>query len=181
MKKLQEIISGIAGLTVTGNRDAEIAGIAFDSRKVAKGFLFVANSGTHADGHQYIPIAIERGASAILCSVLPQNPDNSITWILSADTAADLGKVAASFYGHPSGNMKVVGVTGTNGKTTTATLLYRLFTGMGHTCGLFSTVCNYIGEQRSTATHTTPDALQIQSLMAEMVAAGCTYCFMEVS
>ncbi len=181
MKKLQAILSGMAGLTVTGNRDAEITGIAFDSRKVEKGFLFVATSGTHADGHQYIPIAIERGASAILCSVLPENPDSSVTWILSSDTAADLGKVAANFYDNPSGKMKVVGVTGTNGKTTTATLLYRLFTGMGQTCGLFSTVCNYIGEKRSTATHTTPDALQIQSLMAEMVAAGCTYCFMEVS
>ena len=138
-------------------------------------------TGTHSDGHQYIPLALEMGAVAVLCAVLPVNPSPSVTWILSENSVADLGKVAANFYDHPSQKMKVVGVTGTNGKTTTATLLYRLFSALGKTCGLFSTVCNYIGEKKLVATHTTPDALQIQETMAEMVAAGCTYCFMEVS
>jgi UDP-N-acetylmuramoyl-L-alanyl-D-glutamate--2,6-diaminopimelate ligase len=181
MMKLTDILAGIDGLTITGNSNIEVSGIAFDSRKVKPGTLFVASAGTHADGHQYIPSALEKGAVAVLCAVLPVSPDASVTWIRSANPAADLGKVAANFYGHPSKKMKVVGVTGTNGKTTTATLLYRLFTALGHTCGLFSTVCNYIGEKKSTATHTTPDALQIQETMAEMVEAGCTYCFMEVS
>ena len=181
MMKLADILSGIGGLQVTGSSDIEISGIAFDSRKVKPGTLFVATSGTHADGHQYITAALEKGAVAVLCSILPVDPDHSVTWILSSDTAADLGNVAANFYGRPSGKMKVVGVTGTNGKTTTATLLHRLFTALGNTCGLFSTVCNYIGNQKQDATHTTPDALQLQETMAAMVAAGCTHCFMEVS
>lgn len=181
MKKLTDILAGLSGLTVTGEPNIGITGIAFDSRKVTPGTLFVATAGTHADGHQYIPSALEKGAVAVLCAVVPENPDPSVTWILSADPAADLGRAASNFYGQPSQKMKVVGVTGTNGKTTTATLLYRLFTGLGHTCGLFSTVCNYIGDQKSAATHTTPDALQIQETMAGMVAAGCTHCFMEVS
>jgi len=181
MRKLFDILSGIAGLEVSGNLDADISGISFDSRKVQKGSLFVATTGTHTDGHHYIPLALEKGAVAVLCSVLPVVRNPSVTWILSPDTLADLGKVAANFYDHPSLKMKVVGVTGTNGKTTTATLLYRLFSEMGQTCGLFSTVCNYIGDRKSVATHTTPDALQIQSAMAEMAEAGCTHCFMEVS
>ncbi len=181
MVKLIDILSGIGGLSVTGDSGIEISGIAFDSRKVKAGALFVATAGTHADGHQYIPAALEKGAGAVMCTLLPENPDPSVTWILSSDSAADLGKVAASFYGYPSGKMKVVGITGTNGKTTTATLLYRLFTAMGHTSGLFSTVCNYIGAEKQNATHTTPDALQLQETMAAMVAAGCTHCFMEVS
>ncbi len=181
MIKLIDILSGIEGLSITGDSNLEISGIAFDSRKVKSGSLFVAMTGTHSDGHQYISLALEMGAIAVLCNVLPANPSNSVTWILSEDSVADLGKVAANFYNHPSQKMKVVGVTGTNGKTTTATLLYRLFSALGETCGLFSTVCNYIGEKKLVATHTTPDALQIQETMAEMVAAGCTHCFMEVS
>lgn len=181
MMELKDILSGIAGLSVTGDISIPISGIEFDSRKVTKGTLFVATAGSHADGHQYIPSALEKGAVAVLCTVLPANPSPAVTWILSSDSVAGLGNVAASYYGHPSKKMKVVGVTGTNGKTTTATLLYRLFSEMGHTCGLFSTVCNYIGNKKVAATHTTPDALQIQSVMAEMVAVGCTHCFMEVS
>ena len=179
--RLVDIVHGINGLSLSGNLNIEISGIDFDSRKVKNGSLFVATSGTHADGHLYIPAALAKGAVAVLCSVLPENPDQNITWLRCADSTAALGQVAANFYGQPSGKMKVVGVTGTNGKTTTATLLYRLFTGLGHKCGLFSTVCNYIGDMRIVATHTTPDALQLQETMAEMVAAGCTYCFMEVS
>jgi UDP-N-acetylmuramoyl-L-alanyl-D-glutamate--2,6-diaminopimelate ligase len=179
--KIRDILLGISGLSVTGDSGLEISSIAFDSRKVKPGTLFVATSGTHADGHQYIPAALEAGAVAVLCAVLPASPDPSVTWILSSDTVGDLGRVAANFYGQPSKKMKVVGVTGTNGKTTTATLLYRLFIGMNYQCGLFSTVCNYIGDKKIAATHTTPDALQLQETMAEMVAAGCTHCFMEVS
>ncbi len=181
MMRLTNILSGIAGLNVTGSAEVEISGIAFDSRKVKQGTLFVATSGTHADGHQYISSAIEKGAVAVLCEKLPEMPYPSVTWIVSTDTSADLGNVASNFFGQPSTKMKVVGVTGTNGKTTTATLLYRLFTALGHTSGLFSTVCNYIGAEKQDATHTTPDALQLQETMAEMVQAGCTHCFMEVS
>jgi len=181
MMELKDILSGIEGLQVTGKISIGIAAIEFDSRKVTSGALFVATAGSHADGHQYIASAIEKGAVAVMCSVLPSDPVASVTWIHSSNSVADLGKVASNFYGHPSTKMKVVGVTGTNGKTTTATLLYRLFTELGHTCGLFSTVCNYIGGKKVSATHTTPDAIQIQSVMAEMVAAGCTFCFMEVS
>ena len=179
--KLVDLLSGISGLTLSGDSEIEISGLAFDSRKVTAGALFVATVGVHADGHQYIPVALEKGAVAVLCSTLPENRDSSVTWILSDDTVSDLGKIASTFFGNPSQKMKVVGVTGTNGKTTTATLLYRLFTELGETCGLFSTVCNYIGEFKVVATHTTPDALEIQSTMAEMVDVGCTYCFMEVS
>ena len=181
MMKIVDILTGIEGLSITGDSSIEISGIAFDSRKVKAGSLFVAMTGTHSDGHQYIPLALEKGAVAVLCAVLPVNPSSSVTWIQSGDSVADLGRVAANFYDHPSKKMKVVGVTGTNGKTTTATLLYRLFSALGETCGLFSTVCNYIGEKKLVATHTTPDALQIQETMAEMVAAGCSHCFMEVS
>lgn len=174
-------MEGIKGLTVAGDSSIEITGIAFDSRNVAQGNLFVALSGTHTDGHRYIPAALEKGASAVMCTLLPEEADPSVTWITTVATGSALGEAAANFYGQPSRKMKVVGVTGTNGKTTTATLLYRLLTGLGHTCGLFSTVCNYIGKTKVAATHTTPDALQIQQIMAEMVAAGCTHCFMEVS
>jgi UDP-N-acetylmuramoyl-L-alanyl-D-glutamate--2,6-diaminopimelate ligase len=178
---LTDLLSGIEGLSVTGDSGINITGITFDSRNVKEGNLFVALSGTHTDGHQYIPVALEKGASAVLCSTLPINPGSGVTWITSAKTGSDLGMAAANFYGQPSRKMKVVGVTGTNGKTTTATLLYRLFTSLGHSCGLFSTVCNYIGSQKLNATHTTPDSIQLQQIMAEMVATGCTHCFMEVS
>ncbi|MCE1200432.1 MAG: UDP-N-acetylmuramoyl-L-alanyl-D-glutamate--2,6-diaminopimelate ligase, partial [Marinilabiliales bacterium] len=179
--KIEQIIREVPGLTVQGDPGREISSIAFDSRKVNPGTLFVATTGTHTDGHQYISAALERGAAAVMCQVMPEAADPAVVWILSEDTSGDLGKVAAAFYGDPSAAMKVVGVTGTNGKTTTATLLYRLFTELGFRCGLFSTVCNYIGLEKSASTHTTPDALQIQETMAAMVAAGCTHCFMEVS
>ncbi len=179
--KLVDILHGVSGLSISGDLNIEITGISFDSRKVKAGTLFVASAGTHADGHLYIPAALENGAVAVLCAVLPENPDPGVTWLCCPDPASALGIVASNFYGRPSQQMKVVGVTGTNGKTTTATLLYRLFTGLGYQCGLFSTVCNYITDRKIAATHTTPDALQLQEIMAEMVAAGCTHCFMEVS
>jgi UDP-N-acetylmuramoyl-L-alanyl-D-glutamate--2,6-diaminopimelate ligase len=181
MKILSEILEGINGLKIIGNNNYKIAGLAFDSRKVESGFLFFAVPGTHVDGHQYISSSIEKGAVAILCSQLPSEPNPGITWIVSSDPAEALGIAASNFYGNPSSRMKVVGVTGTNGKTTTATLLYRLFTELGHESGLISTVCNNIGKRQLPSTHTTPDPLQIHDLMAQMVTAGCEYCFMEVS
>jgi UDP-N-acetylmuramoyl-L-alanyl-D-glutamate--2,6-diaminopimelate ligase len=181
MKILSEIVKDIKGLKIIGNLNIEIAGIAFDSRKVEPGFLFVAIPGTHVDGHQYINISIEKGTVAILCSQLPETKNEKITWIVADDPAETLGFMASNFFGNPSKQMKVVGVTGTNGKTTTATLLYRLFTELGHASGLLSTVCNHVGTEQLHATHTTPDQLQIHSLMAQMVAADCEYCFMEVS
>ncbi len=181
MKILSELLQGINGLEVIGDDNFPIEGIAFDSRKVQPGFLFAALPGVTVDGHAFIPVAIEKGATAVICEQLPENPDQRITWIKSASASALLGQIASNFYGNPSAAMKIVGITGTNGKTTTATLLYRLFKELGHKAGLLSTVCNYIDDQQIAATHTTPDQLQIQELMAGMVAAGCTYCFMEVS
>lgn len=181
MKTLSELLVGIKGVQVTGDMTGLIAAIAFDSRKVAPGTLFAALPGTTVDGHTYIPAAIERGATAILCEHLPKDPDPQITWLCGENAPSVFGAIASNFYGNPSAAMQVVGITGTNGKTTTATLLYRLFKELGHKAGLLSTVCNYIDNKQIAATHTTPDPLQIQELMAEMVASGCTYCFMEVS
>lgn len=178
---LTELITGIEGLTIKGNTNLHIEGLAFDSRKTGKGFLFAALVGTNVDGHQFIAAAIENGATAILCEQLPENPDSQITWLTSINSSGTLGRMASRYYGNPSEKMKVVGVTGTNGKTTTATLLFRLFRELGHRAGLISTVCNYIEDQKYPATHTTPDPLQIQELMANMVSTGCEYCFMEVS
>lgn len=181
MKFLSELLSGIKGVHVTGNTDIMIEGITFDSRNVSPGSLFAALPGSTVDGHIFIPAAIEKGAAAILCEQLPENPGRQITWITAESAPFALGHIASGFYGNPSSAMKVVGITGTNGKTTTATLLYRLFKELGHKAGLLSTVCNYVDNKQIAATHTTPDPLEIQKLMAEMVEAGCTYCFMEVS
>lgn len=178
---LSELLIGIEGLTIIGKSNPAIEGIAFDSRRVGHGFLFAALPGTTVDGHQFIETAIEKGAVAILCQHLPETPNGIITWIQCSNSSKVLGQVASKYYGNPSGEMKVVGVTGTNGKTTTATLLYRLFRELGHKSGLMSTVCNYIDNEQLPATHTTPDPLQIQELMSRMRAAGCEYCFMEVS
>lgn len=178
---VSELVNGIEGLSVTGNPGIEIKGLAFDSRKVLPGFLFAAVPGTHIDGHEFIEPAIAKGAVAILCKDLPENENQNISWIQTSNTSRALGLIASKFYGEPSKKMKVVGITGTNGKTTTATLLYRLFKELGYKAGLLSTVCNYIHNEQLPATHTTPDPLQIQELMAKMTQAGCEYCFMEVS
>ncbi len=179
--KLSELINKIEGITIKGNTDLKIEGIAFDSRKISKGYLFAAIPGTNADGHKFIPSAIENGAGVILCEHLPDNPDSDLTWIICNNSSQILGQIASGYYHNPSEKMKVIGVTGTNGKTTTATLLYRLFRELGHKAGLISTVCNYVDNQPFPATHTTPDPLQIQELMSKMVNEGCEYCFMEVS
>jgi len=181
MKTLSEILNGIADVTIIGNKDCTIKGIAFDSRKVSEGFLFAAIPGTAVDGHRFISTAITNGAKAVLCEQIPEHTDAKVTWIKAQNSSVTLGQIASNFCGNPSDSMNIVGITGTNGKTTTATLLYRLFTELGHKVGLLSTVCNYIDDKKIEATHTTPDPLETQQLMAEMVAAGCTYCFMEVS
>lgn len=181
MKILSEILNRIGEYTIVGEKQIAIEGIAFDSRMVQEGFLFAAIPGSAADGHLFIPAALSKGARVILCEHLPEDPAKGITWIQVANAAKALGEIASNFYDNPSSKMVVVGITGTNGKTTTATLLYRLFMAMGHKAGLLSTVCNYIDKTQLKATHTTPDPLQIHSLMAEMVKAGCTHCFMEVS
>ena len=181
MKTLSEILNGIGDVTVIGNRHCTIKGIAFDSRKVLDGFLFAAIPGAAVDGHLFIATAIANGAKAVLCEQLPENPDAKTTWIKAENSSVALGQIASNFWDNPSDSMNIVGITGTNGKTTTATLLYRLFKELGHKVGLLSTVCNYIDDKKIDATHTTPDPLETQKLMTEMVAAGCTYCFMEVS
>ncbi len=181
MNNIEDITGGIEILHRTGEKDPMIGNIEFDSRKVTPGTLFVAVKGTKSDGHDYIGDAVSSGASAVICENLPANPDGKVCWIKTGDSAKALGIVSSAFFGKPSSQLKLVGVTGTNGKTTIATLLYRMFTGLGYKCGLFSTVCNYINEKELPATHTTPDPVELNRLLAEMVEAGCDYAFMEVS
>jgi UDP-N-acetylmuramoyl-L-alanyl-D-glutamate--2,6-diaminopimelate ligase len=179
--KTEEILKGISVISVSGNKKPEIESIEFDSRNVSKGTLFVAVKGVKSDGHDFIESAISSGATAIICEKLPAKTDSKICWILTSDSAKALGEAASNFYGNPSSSLKLVGVTGTNGKTTIATVLYRMFLRLGYKCGLFSTVCNYVNERELPATHTTPDPIQLNKLLAEMVSEGCDYAFMEVS
>jgi UDP-N-acetylmuramoyl-L-alanyl-D-glutamate--2,6-diaminopimelate ligase len=181
MKRIEELLKGIDVVSVKGKSDISVSGIEFDSRKVTKGSLFVAVKGYKTDGHEYINSAINSGAAAVICEILPENPGKKICWISVADSAKALGQAASNFFGNPSESLKLVGVTGTNGKTTIATLLYRMFLQLGFKCGLFSTVCNFINAKELPATHTTPDPVQLNRLLSEMVSAGCDYAFMEVS
>jgi UDP-N-acetylmuramoyl-L-alanyl-D-glutamate--2,6-diaminopimelate ligase len=178
---LNTILKDIRIVRFTGNREIVISGIAFDSRKVTNDSLFVAVKGTKTDGHEFIKAAIESGATAIICEILPEEPEKNVSWTVTDDSASALGIAASNFYGNPSSSLKLTGVTGTNGKTTIATLLYRMFASLGHKSGLFSTVCNYIVDKELPATHTTPDPIQLNMLLAEMVESGCEYAFMEVS
>lgn len=181
MRGLKDILHGIPVTEVRGYLDCVITQISFDSRKVAEGSLFVAVSGTHTDGARFIADAIASGAIAIMCEQLPDEQDETITYILVSDSAFGLGVAAANFYDNPSGQLRLVGVTGTNGKTTVATLLYQLFGELGYACGLLSTVENRVVDRIVSATHTTPDPVQLNGLLREMVDQGCDYCFMEVS
>ena len=178
---LDDLLQGIVLLKTVGSTDMQIENIQFDSRKVEAGSLFVATKGTAADGHQYITTAIEKGAVAVVCEDLPADQTPNVTYIKVENSSDALGKMASAWYGFPSSKMTLVGVTGTNGKTTIATLLYQLFRKLGHKSGLLSTVCNYVDEVAVEATHTTPDALALNELLAQMVDAGCEYAFMEVS
>ena len=146
MMELEKILSGIDIVSFTGERKRQVENICFDSRSVSGSSLFVAVKGSKSDGHDFIEGALKAGASAIICEKLPENPDKNVSWIKAGDSAKALGQAASNFFGNPSSSLKLVGVTGTNGKTTIATLLYRMFSGLGYNCGLFSTVCNYIIE-----------------------------------
>lgn len=179
--KLFDIIKSLNALQIKGDVEIDITDVQFDSRKINKGSMFIAVSGTQNDGHAFIDKAIELGASAVICEQVPENASSSVCWVKVADSAEILGLVASVFYGRPSENLKLVGVTGTNGKTTTATLLYRLYKELGYKTGLVSTVEYRVDDKVLDATHTTPDPLTLNQLMAQMVLAGCEYCFMEVS
>ncbi len=179
--KLEQLLSVLAPLRTIGSGDAEIASIGFDSRTVEAGQLFFAVRGNASDGHDYIDAAIARGAAGIVCERLPERPADGVTYVQVTDSSAALGRAASEFYGRPSEKLRLVGVTGTNGKTTTATLLYDLFRGLGYKVGLISTVIYRIDTEERPSTHTTPDSVRLNAMLAEMVARGCEYCFMEVS
>ena len=179
--KLSYLLKNTDSISIHGNAETDITGVNIDSRRIEKGHLFVAIKGTQTDGHQYIPKAVELGASAILCEDLPATLQEGITYIQVASTENEVGKVATLFYGDPSNKLKLVGVTGTNGKTTIATLLHNMFRKFGHKCGLLSTVCNYIEGEAIPTDHTTPDPIELNQLLARMVEAGCEYAFMECS
>ena len=179
--KLSELLKNVKPLGIKGDAEVEITGVNIDSRRIASGHLFVAIKGTQTDGHAYIGKAEELGAAAVLCEEMPAEPKEGVTYVTVASTESAVGPVATLFYGDPSRHLKLVGVTGTNGKTTIATLLYNMFRKMGHRCGLLSTVCNYIEDEPIAASHTTPDPIELNALLARMVAAGCEYAFMECS
>lgn len=178
---LKDLIQEMPLKVAAGSLDKDIDTLVFDSRRAGAGSLFIAVRGTQADGHDYIPQAIAQGATAILVQALPEVPADGVTWLQAEDTTRAMGALAHRFYGRPSEQLRLVGVTGTNGKTTTVTLLHDLFSEMGYKAGLLSTIENRIGRLVVEATHTTPDAIALNERLAEMVAAGCDYAFMEVS
>ena len=179
--RLKELLKNVEVLNVIGDVEVDIKGVNIDSRRIEAGHLFVAIPGTQTDGHKFIPKAIEQGAVAILCEYFPNKREPGVTYVAVESTEAWVGEVATQFYGDPSRKLKLVGVTGTNGKTTIATLLYNMFRKFGHKCGLLSTVCNYIEGEAIPTDHTTPDPIELNSLLAKMVDAGCEYAFMECS
>ena len=178
---ISKLISSIKPIEIIGDANKEIVGVNIDSRKIEANHLFIAVKGTQVDGHRYIETAIEKGAVAVLCEDLPEVKAPHVTYIQVQDTTQAAGVVATIFYGEPSKKVKLVGVTGTNGKTTIATLLYNLFRKLGYKCGLLSTVCNYIEDEAVPADHTTPDPIALNYLLSRMVEAGCDYVFMECS
>ena len=182
--KLSELLKLVKPIAIVGDAEVEITGVNIDSRKIENGHLFVAIKGTQTDGHRFIPKALELGAKAVLCEEMPDEEtigNDGVTYVQVASTEEAVGPVATVFYGEPSQKLKLVGVTGTNGKTTIATLLYNMFRQFGHKCGLLSTVCNYIEGEPIPADHTTPDPIELNRLLHQMVEAGCEYAFMECS
>lgn len=175
------MLQGVEVRSLVGDGTVAVGRLEFDSRKVVPGTLFFATRGTQADGHAYIPAAAAAGAAAVVCEELPAERPAGVTFVQVPDSTVALGQVASAFYGHPSRRLKLVGVTGTNGKTTTATLLYRMFRRLGYKAGLISTVVYCVDDREIPSTHTTPDSIRLNAMMAEMVEAGCDYCFMEVS
>jgi len=178
---LKDILYKVAIRSVAGNTGIEISDVQLDSRKAGKGCLFIAVKGVAADGHKFIEKAVEAGAAAVICEALPVNTRDGVTYVQVDNSAVAAGLIAHNFFGHPSDKLKLVGVTGTNGKTTIATLLYKLFTSLGYKCGLLSTVENKIGDKVIEATHTTPDAVSLNALLKQMADEGCTHAFMEAS
>ncbi len=181
MKNLKELLFRVSLQSIERNRDTFIKGVAFDSRKVEEGFLFVAIKGLTVDGHDFITSAIEQGASAIVCEHLPQNLYPTITYVQTQNTAHALGIISSNFYNRPSEKIKLIGITGTNGKTTSVNLLYELFQNLGYSVGMLSTIQNKINHEILESSYTTSDAVQINFLLDKMVISGCTHCFMEVS
>ena len=181
MKLLKDIIYKAGIVEVVGLTQLNIEKICFDSRAIEKYSLFITVSGTQVDGHQYIDKAIVDGAVAIVCENFPEQLEENVTYIKVADSSLALGIIAANFYDNPASEIKLIGITGTNGKTTTATLLYDLFTQLGSKSGLLSTVVNKVGTEKIPSTHNTPDAIKLNALLRYMVSEGCEYCFMEVS
>ena len=179
MKNLSFLTTAVR--RIEGPAERPVAHLVYDSRRVEAGDCFFAVCGTQSDGHDYIDMAVERGAAAVVCQRMPAAPHEGVTYVEVEDTNAAMADLAAAWYGHPSRELKLVGVTGTNGKTTMATLLYELFRGLGYEAGLISTVVYCVGARRTEATHTTPDAIRLNALLREMVDAGCGYCFMECS
>lgn len=179
--ELRKLLKNIKPVAIKGDDGVDITGVNINSRLIEKGHLFMAMKGTQVDGHRFIGNAVESGAVAVLCEDMPAEPAEGVTYVQVESTEDAVGKVATMFYGEPSKKLKLVGVTGTNGKTTIATLLYNMFTKLGHKCGLLSTVCNYIVDEKIPADHTTPDPIELNSLLARMVDAGCEYAFMECS
>ena len=181
MANLQDILYKVSIRQVHGGLAREVHDVQIDSRKVGPGSLFIAQKGTHTDSHQYIPQVSAAGVAVVICEEFPALLADDVTYVQVENSAAAAGYIAHNFYGHPSERLRLVGVTGTNGKTTIATLLYKLFTALGYKCGLLSTVQNHIGDRIVEATHTTPDPIQLNSLLKDMVEEGCTYAFMETS
>ena len=186
MKPLNILLKALRSYELTGSPELEISEILFDSRAVVakpegESQLYVAQRGTQTDGHKYIPAAIAQGCRVVVCEELPESVDEKVCYIKVADSSVALGQLADAFYDHPSRKLKLVGITGTNGKTTTVTLLHRLFMSAGYPTGLISTIVNKIGDEEIPTNHTTPDAVELNRLLAEMVGRGCQYCFMEVS
>lgn len=181
MAELKDILYGVSLVSLEGDRNVPVKGIAFDSRKIEEGYLFVAIKGLTVDGHDYISMAIEKGAAIIVAEDLPKDRLDQVVWVKVSDSANALGIIASNFYDNPSRKLKLVGITGTNGKTTNATLLYELFQSLGYKAGLLSTVENKISGEVLSSKYTTPDALQLNELLSQMVDSGCSHVFMEVS
>lgn len=181
MKKLKDILKNVEVLEIIGSQDTEVNSVCFDSRKAGSHSLFIATRGTQVDGHTFIDQTITAGAVAVVCEDIPQAKKDQVTYVKVKDSSRALGIIASNFYGHPSSKLKLVGITGTNGKTTIATLLFKLFRNLGYNVGLISTVENKINDEIIPSSHTTPDAISLNELLVKMLTKNCDYCFMEVS
>ena len=179
--KLQQLLNGVEVLEIRGDVEIDVRGVNIDSRRVGKDEMFIAVRGTAADGHSFISKAIELGANVVVCEEIPEQASGGVVYVRVKNTEQIVGQIATTFYGNPTERLKLVGVTGTNGKTTIATVLYNMFRAMGHKAGLLSTVVNYIDGEAVPTDHTTPDPVTLNELLAKMVEAGCEYAFMEVS